>query len=326
VIITRTPLRISLGGGGTDLPSYYEQYGGFVVSAAINKYIYVAMNRTFSNDYFLKYSSLERVDEVDDIEHPIVRQVFRDHDVEPSIEMVSVADIPAGTGLGSSGSFTVGLLEAVAAFQRQHSSTAELAEEACMIEIEKLGRSVGKQDQYIAAFGGLTSFTFKQDGSVGVQPLQIPSNVLCELEENLLMFFTGYARDAEFMLDDQKKRSQTGDEEMIRNLNFIKEAGYASKQALEAGDLSTFAKLMHEHWLRKRERSHGMSNKAIDNWYDLGMKSGALGGKLVGAGAGGFLLFYTEQPRKLREAFSGTSLREVRFTFDFDGSVISARD
>ena len=326
MFISRTPLRISLGGGGTDLPSYYENHGGFVLSAAINKYIFVALNRTFSDDYFLKYSSLERVNEIAEIDHPIVRQVFEDHNVDPSIEMVSIADIPAGTGLGSSGSFTVGLLQVLAAQQRRHYATAELAEEACLIEIDKLGRSVGKQDQYIAAFGGLTAFTFNQNGTVDVEQLQLSLDTIRELEDNLLIFFTGYARDSEYILGDQNERSLTGEKTMIENLDFIKEIGYESKHALEKGDVLGFARLMHEHWLRKRERSNGMSNTMIDNWYDAGIRSGAVGGKLVGAGAGGFLLFYTEHPRRLREAFSSGPLREVRFLFDFSGSVITVQD
>ncbi len=325
MIITRTPLRISLGGGGTDLPSYYERSGGLVIAGAITKYIFVAMNRTFTDDYFLKYSAIERVSVRKEIDHPIVRETFELHDVQPSVEMVSVADIPAGTGLGSSGAFTVGLLRAVTAYQREHASPLTLAEEACSIEIDRLGRPVGKQDQYIAAFGSLTCFTFERDGTVSVAPLQVSNETLHDLEEHLLMFFTGYSRDADHMLEDQKARSAEGEAAMLENLDFVKSVGQASREALENGDTEEFASLMHQHWLRKRERSAGMTNALIDRWYERGTASGALGGKLVGAGAGGFLLFYSRDPGSLRQAMADEGLAEVRFSFDQDGSVVLAR-
>ena len=326
MIITRTPLRVSLGGGGTDLPSYYQEHGGLVIAAAIDKYVFVAMNRTFTDDYFLKYSALERVTSRSAIQHPIVREAFEAHEVEPSVEMVSVADIPSGTGLGSSGTFSVGLLRAIYAYQRDHATPGILAEEACRIEIDRLGRPVGKQDQYIAAFGGLTCLTFEPGGQVSICPLSISSDTLHDLEEHLLMFFTGYSRDAEQMLEDQKARSEQGDSEMIDNLHFVKQVGEASKDALEGGDVRQFASLMHEHWIRKRERSVGMTNPSIDKWYELGIDNGALGGKLVGAGAGGFLLFYASDPSALRTAMTAEGLQEVRFNFDLDGSVVLARD
>ena len=326
MIITRTPLRVSLGGGGTDLPSYYEKFGGMVVAAAIDKYVFVSLNRTFTDDYFLKYSALERVKRREDIEHPIVREAFQSHHVEPSVEMVSVADIPAGTGLGSSGTFTVGLLRAIYAHQRDHATPGILAEEACRIEIDQLGRPVGKQDQYIAAFGGFTCFYFDTSGKVSISPLSMSLDTLHDLEEHLLMFFTGYSRDAENMLEDQKTRSLDGDSEMIENLHFVKSVGIRSKEALESGDTHQFASLMHDHWIRKRERSKGMTNEQIDHWYQRGMESGALGGKLVGAGAGGFLLFYAKDPVSLRRTMTVEGLTEVRFQFDHDGSVVLARD
>ncbi len=326
MIITRTPLRISLGGGGTDLPSYYENYGGMVVAAAIDKYVFVAINRTFTDDYFLKYSALERVKHAEEIEHPIVREAFQIHEVSPAVEMVSVADIPAGTGLGSSGTFTVGLLRAIHAHQRSQATPGILAEEACTIEIDRLGRPVGKQDQYIAAFGGFTCFYFEPDGRVEISPLHLSSDTLHDLEERMLMFFTGYSRDAEHILEDQKSRSQKGDAEMLESLHFVKSVGIASKEALEAGETEQFAALMHEHWIRKRERSEGMTNDLIDGWYKRGLENGALGGKLVGAGAGGFLLFYARDASKLRKAMVDEGLTEVRFLFDHDGSVVLARD
>ncbi|WAX56024.1 hypothetical protein M6B22_15975 [Jatrophihabitans cynanchi] len=326
MIITRTPLRISIAGGGTDLPSYYEQHGGFVLSAAISKYIFITVNRTFTPDYFLKYSALERVDRPTDIEHPIVREVLVAHDIGPAVEIVSMADIPAGTGLGSSGAFTVGLLRAVYAMQRNHIAAADLADEACAVEIEKLRRPVGKQDQYVAAFGGVRCYEFRQDGSVVVSPLDISTATLHDLEEHLLMFFTGYSRGADTVLQEQKDRSEGGDAAMIDNLHFVKELGLRSKAALEAGATEEFAALMHEHWQHKKKRSAAMSNGSIDRWYDVGRGSGAIGGKLVGAGAGGFLLFYTREPMALRKVMAAEGLVEVRFTFDHDGSTLLVRD
>jgi D-glycero-alpha-D-manno-heptose-7-phosphate kinase len=326
MIITRTPLRISLGGGGTDLPSYYRQFGGMVVSAAINRYIFIAINRTFTDDYFLKYSALERVDRIEDIKHPIVREVLSSHSVGPGIELVSVADIPAGTGLGSSGAFTVGLLRAVLAYRREPATAGNLADEACSIEIDHLKRSVGKQDQYIAAFGGLTCLTFEPDGPVRVSPLIISNETLRDLEEHLLMFFTGYSRDADRVLAEQRSRSERGDIEMIENLHYVKSLGIYIKEALEKGDLESFAKLMDEHWNHKKKRSESMTNSAIDHWYDVAMDNGALGGKLVGAGAGGFLLFYAKDQDGLRTAMREEGLNEVRFSFDHDGSIVLVRD
>jgi D-glycero-alpha-D-manno-heptose-7-phosphate kinase len=326
VIISKTPLRISLGGGGTDLPSYYERSPGLVVSAAINKYIYIALNETFTDDYFLKYSALERVTTIEEIEHPIVREALLMHPIGPSIELVSLADIPAGTGLGSSGAFTVGLLRAIHAYKREAVTMSALAEEACHVEIDRLGRPVGKQDQYIAAFGGITCFEFGDDGRVQVVPLAISNSTLHDLEENLLMFFTGYARRADDVLQEQQSRSSDGDREMLANLDFVKSLGVQSKEALESGDLVSFGEIMNEHWLHKKRRSAMMSNSRIDECYEVAVANGALGGKLVGAGAGGFLLFYAKDRDALRAAMASEGLSEVRFRFDHDGSEVLVRE
>jgi D-glycero-alpha-D-manno-heptose-7-phosphate kinase len=284
------------------------------------------LNQTFTEDYFLKYSALERVGRVEDIEHPIVREAFLSHQMAPAVELVSMADIPAGTGLGSSGAFTVGLLRSIYAFRRDHISAGDLAEEACHIEIERLNRPVGKQDQYIAAFGGLTCFDFQPDGSVETTPLGIDTRTLHDLEGHLMMFFTGYSRAADQVLSEQKSKSTDGDVEMIENLHTVKRIGEESREALERGDCEAFAHLMNEHWHHKRKRSTAMSNERIDGWYELAMANGALGGKLVGAGAGGFLLFYAKDPDLLRDAFREEGLSEVRFAFDHDGSTVVARD
>jgi D-glycero-alpha-D-manno-heptose-7-phosphate kinase len=326
MLITRTPLRISIGGGGTDLPSFYRQREGYVISAAINKYTFISLNRTFNDLYLIKYSELERHERVSEIEHRIVREIFSRHDVEPGIEMVSMADIPSGTGLGSSGTFTVGLLRGIYALKREHATAGALAEEAADIEINVLDEPVGKQDQYIAAFGGLTCFEFHPDERVTVSPLAISQATLHELEERLLLFFTGYSRSAGEVLADQHNRSNEGDQEMLDNLEFTKQLGHRIREVLEADDPETFGELMHEHWERKRTRSKGMSNENIDRWYDLALANGALGGKLVGAGSGGFLMLYAADPPKLREAMSAAGLQEMRFSFDLDGSVVIVRD
>jgi D-glycero-alpha-D-manno-heptose-7-phosphate kinase len=323
MIIVRSPLRISLGGGGTDLPSYYRQHGGFLISAAIDKYVYVTVMRPFVEGIFLKYSELEHVDKVDDIQHPIIREAVRMLEFKtPQLEITTLADIPAGTGLGSSGSFTTALLKALYAHRRRLLHPEELARLACEIEIERLQRAVGKQDQYIAAYGGVTCFTFNQDDSVEATPLKASIDTLHELEDNLLLFFTGFARNAAHILEDQHQRSQQADAEMLQNLHYVKELGERSRACLEKGETEKFGELMHEHWEHKKRRSRGMSNPQIDDWYELGRRNGAIGGKLVGAGGGGFLMFYSEDRKKLRQAMRDAGLEEVRFRFDFEGTKV----
>jgi D-glycero-alpha-D-manno-heptose-7-phosphate kinase len=325
MIITRTPLRISLGGGGTDLPSFYQRNGGFVVAAAINKYIYVGIHDTFVEEYFLKYSEIERVQDVRNIRHPVIREAMIMHSVPPAVEMISLADIPAGTGLGSSGAFTVGLLRALYAHKHEHVPAGTLAEEACHIEIDRLHRPSGKQDQYVAAFGGFICMEIAVDGRVTVSPLAIQTATLHDLEEHLLLFFTGHARDADTMLSSQKELSEQGDAGMLASLAETTRIGREIKASLEQGDTIRFGTLLHEHWELKRVRSEGMSNSQIDRWYEAGRRGGALGGKLVGAGAGGFLLFYTASPLRLRQAMAAEGLTETRFQFDFDGSTVIVR-
>lgn len=325
MIISKTPLRISIGGGGTDLESYYKYDGGSFISAAIDKYIYIGVNKTFTDDYFIKYSKLERVENRKDIDHPIIREVFDYLSIDPSIELVSMADIPAGTGLGSSGSFTVGLLRALFAYRRQHISAHELAEIACQIEIDRLGEPIGKQDQYIAAYGGLTCFEIDTHGNVSVEPLSISHSTLHDLELNLVLFFTGYSRSASSILKDQTTKSNEGDSEMRKNLDETRMLGKQIRLALEDGRPEDFGGFMNDHWQRKRLRSQGMTNPRIDELYDLGMANGAVGGKLVGAGAGGFLMFYAKDVGRLQRAFRMKGLSEVVFRFDHDGSTLLAR-
>ena len=327
MIITRSPLRISLGGGGTDLPSYYEEHGGFLIAAAIDKYVYITVHKTFVEEMIVKYSKVERVAHASELEHPIVREACALLQMDGrSLEITSMADIPAGTGLGSSGSFTTALLKALHAYQKNIVRPAEIAAQACQIELEKLCEPIGKQDQYIAAVGGLTSFHFMPSGKVEILPVEIEEETLFNLQDNLLMFFTGYTRSASKILKEQNDRTKNVDKAMVENLHFVKELGVQSKDALESGNLREFARLMDVHWQRKKERSGGMSNGQINGWYDFAMANGALGGKLIGAGGGGFLMFYSEQTTRLRRAMREEGLREVRFRFDFEGTKIVAQD
>jgi D-glycero-alpha-D-manno-heptose-7-phosphate kinase len=323
MIIARSPLRITLGGGGTDLASYYRDHGGFLIAAAIDKYVYVTVMRPFVSGIFLKYSQLEHVESASDVQHPIIREAIRMLDFRtPQIEITTLADIPSGTGLGSSGSFTTALVKALYAHRRRTILPHDLARLACEIEIDRLNEPVGKQDQYIAAYGGITRFRFNPDESVDASPLAISFDTMADLEDNLLLFFTGFSRSASSILKDQKAKSQSGDEEMIRNLDYVKDLAVRSEAALVEGRVGEFGALLHEHWEHKKRRSGGMSNPQIDEWYDLGMRNGAVGGKLVGAGGGGFLMFYAEDRNRLRHAMSSAGLEEVRFRFDFEGTKI----
>jgi D-glycero-alpha-D-manno-heptose-7-phosphate kinase len=327
MIITRSPLRISLGGGGTDLPSYYREHSGFLLSAAIDKYIFIILSRRFVDGYLLKYSRHEEAATIDDIQHPIIREALRSLGVtERNLEITSIADIPAGTGLGSSGSFTTALLKALHAHKKNITTPELLAEQACDIELNKLQEPIGKQDQYISAIGGITAFTFHPDGRVEYRPCKISEETHFNLEDNLLLFFTGYSRSASSILKDQNDKSNEHDRTMLDHLHFTKELGYRSLDALESGKLDEFARLMDLHWQRKKIRSVGMSNAHINEWYDYAMANGALGGKLIGAGGGGFLMFYAGDKTKLRHAMREKGLKEVRFRFDFEGTKVVAQE
>jgi D-glycero-alpha-D-manno-heptose-7-phosphate kinase len=320
MIIVRSPLRITLGGGGTDLPSYYREHEGFLVAAAIDRYVYITIHQTFQSGFIIKYSQLERVERREDIHHPIVREALALTGVTDKVEITSMADIPAGTGLGSSGSFTTALLRALHVHQKTIISTQDLAEQACHIEIERLGEPIGKQDQFIAAYGGVTCFRFNKNDTVEVWPAAVSAETLYNLEDNLVMFFTGTSRSASAILKDQNDRSKSKDSAIIDNLHYVKDLGLRSLKALETGDLRKFGALMDEHWQHKKKRSGAMSNPEIDKWYELAMRNGALGGKLIGAGGGGFLLFYTEDKKSVRHALREAGLEEVRIRFDFEGT------
>jgi len=323
MIIARSPLRISMGGGGTDLSSYYEKYEGFFIAGAINRYIYVSLSRPFSEGIILKYSKIETVKKLDDIQHPIIREALKIFDLKiPQIEISTIADVPSGTGLGSSGSFTTCLLKALFAHNRKVIHAHELAELACEIEILKLKESIGKQDQYISAFGGITSFTIKKNGIVVAEPLSISNEVIMNLEDNLLLFYTGKSRNAGQILDNQKRKTEMNDEKIINSLHFTKELGLQSKELLEKGEVEKYGQIMHKHWEHKKINFPETTNSQINKWYEIGINSGALGGKLVGAGGGGFLLFYAHDKSKLRSSMKEIGLQELRFGFDFDGTKV----
>lgn len=323
VVFSRAPLRISLGGGGTDLPSYYREHGGFLVSGAIDKYAYMLTHTSFQRRYRMKYAELEEVEEVSQIRHPILRETLLRHWCGSPLEIASVADVPAGTGMGSSGAYTVCLLKGLARARRTSVTPAELAEAACEIEIDVLGEPVGKQDPYVAAHGGICAYTFNPDGSVNVESLEIDPIALRRMRDQLLLFYTGEARAAKRVLSDQDTRSKAGESEMLENLHHTKQLGLQSRELLRGGRLEEYAELMHEHWEHKRRRSPGMSDERIDGLYALARRNGVIGGKLVGAGGGGFLLLYTTRPEDTRRAMAAMNAPELAFDFEFSGAYAS---
>jgi D-glycero-alpha-D-manno-heptose-7-phosphate kinase len=323
MIITRSPLRVSLGGGGTDLPSYYKEHGGFLIAGAINKYVYATVMRPFSTGIFLKYSKIENIKNVTEVSHPIIREILQKLNLKtPQIEITTLADIPSGTGLGSSGSFTTALIKALFTHYKKAIHPNELAELACEIELVKLKEPIGKQDQYISAYGGITTLTFEETGTIRVEPLPISIKTQHDLEDNLLLFFTGISRSASSILVDQNSRSMNNEKNMLENLHYTKRIGFQSKDALILGDTIKFGELMNEHWEHKKSRSQGMTNDQINLIYETALKNGAVGGKLVGAGGGGFLMFYAYDKEKLRDSMQKLNLEEVRFNFDYEGTKV----
>ena len=321
MIITRSPLRITLGGGGTDLPSYYKKYGGFLISAAINKYIYTSILEPYAEGIYLKYSKREKVNSIDRVSHPIIREVLKKFKHNSKrIEITTLAEIPAGTGLGSSGSFTTSLLKCMYLFNKKNISKHQLAELACDIEINKLKEPVGKQDQYIASYGGLKVFKIDKKGKVNVSSLKINKKTKSKLQNNLLLFFTGYTRSSSLILKKQDTETKNKKLQILNNLKEIKNIGILSKKLIENNDLYQFGKLLDHHWKIKKERTHSMSNKKIDYIYNDALNHGALGGKLVGAGGGGFLMFYAKNPNNLRKRLRKYGINEVKFQFDEEGT------
>lgn len=324
MIITRTPFRVPLGGGGTDLPSYYSKYGGFIFSAAIDKYMFISINQPLVDDLIrIKYSKSETVSSIDEVQHEIVREALQYLGFKNAIEVVSMADVPAGTGLGSSGAYTVGLLNGLHTLKRESLTLQQLAEEACKIEIDILNKPIGKHDQYLAAFGGLTCLEIEKDGNVKVCSGKISHAIIDELEKNILLFFTGISRDANEILSSQSKGAEREDSQIVDTLHRIKEIGYQIKDALESGNLAKFGYLLDKHWHVKKNLSGKISDSEIDRLYEKAKENGALGGKIMGAGGGGFFMFYCEEHRNhLRKAMAEEGLREMRYRFDFEGSKV----
>lgn len=323
MIIIRTPFRIPLGGGGTDLPSYYTKHGGFVVSSAINKYIYITVNKRFEDSIRLSYSKTEIVENLDQIQHPIVREALRFVGIKDGIEITSIADVPAQTGLGSSSSFTVGLLNALHTYKKEHISAEQLAEEACYIEINILGEPIGKQDQYIAAYGGVTSLHIRTDGKVNVDTHILTDDTLDQLESNVLLFYTGIKRSASDVLKEQNEAAAKNDHAVVESIHRIKEIGKEIEEALRKGDLQRFGALLDVHWQTKKKMSPKIFKGQIDDWYETALRMGALGGKLMGAGGGGFLMFYCDSSKsKFRKKMTELGLKEMRFRVDQKGSKV----
>jgi D-glycero-alpha-D-manno-heptose-7-phosphate kinase len=323
MIVSAAPVRISLGGGGTDLASYYSKFGGFLITAGINKHVFICVNKRFDKSIRLSYSETEVVDSIDKIKHRIFREALRLLKIEKEIEIASIADVPANCGLGSSSSFTVSLLNALHAYKREFVSLKVLAEQACKLEIDILGEPIGKQDQYIAAFGGVTCLTFERDGNVIVEPVQMSSEKLIELENNILLFYTGIERKASDILSTQNEKSKTNDTSTLDRLHKIKEIGYETRDAFQKGNLNRFGELLDVHWQTKKKLSTKISDPFLDECYETAMKNGAIGGKVMGAGGGGFFMFYCPyQKAKLIASLTNLGLVHMPFRFDFDGSRI----
>ena len=323
MIITRTPLRISLGGGGTDLPSYYRKNGhGFLIAAAITKYVYIAVNQNFDDDLLLKYSEVERAKSIDDVRHPLLRECLRATEISKRIEISSMADVPAGTGLGSSGSFAVGVLKALHLYSHRTPSAEALAAQACEIEINKLGEPIGKQDQYIAAVGGVSTFTFRDNESVEVERLGMSDVTRSQLEDNLLLFFTGVKRSASTALVSEGA-SKSAQGKQVDNLSDTRAIGYETREILLHGDMNAFGQILTNQWNLKYQRQPSALHDEIDSWIQSGIAAGAQGGKLVGAGGGGFLLFYADRKTDLRRAMAEIGLPEVGFGIDYEGSSVT---
>ena len=324
MIITRTPFRITLGGGGTDLPSYYSKYGGFIFAAGINKYMFINLNRPIVDDLVrVKYSKSETVPHRNELQHDLAKEAMMMMEIDKALEIVSMADVPAGTGLGSSSCYAVGLLNGLHTMKREYVTLQTLAEEACNLEINRLGKPIGKQDQYMAAFGGLTVLEIEKDGNVKVRKAEVPEEIIGDLNRNLLMFYTNTQRDANEILSEQSKGAREEKKTVVDNMHFIKDLGYRILEAVESGNIADIGLLFDEHWKYKKKISTKMSNPHFDKIYEIAKENGALGGKISGAGGGGFFLFYVEEKHtKFREVMKSLGLREMKYRFDFEGSKV----
>jgi D-glycero-alpha-D-manno-heptose-7-phosphate kinase len=326
MIVSRAPVRFSLGGGGTDLPSYSREHGGFVVAAAVDKFVFVCVARRFQDTIRLAYSESEIVDSIDKLRHRIFREALRMSGIGRAIELHSLADVPANTGLGSSSSFTVALMNGLHAFKREYVPVEQLAQEACRLEIDVLKEPIGKQDQYIAAYGGISALTFHPDGSVDVERLALRDEVVDDLESNLIIYYSGVERAASTVLKEQAKTIVENKNDAVERMHRIKALGHETKRILLAGSIDSYGEMLHEHWTNKRKLAANMADGAIDEHYEAARKAGAIGGKLMGAGGGGFFMFYVRAPdrHRVQEVLAGRGLRPMRFRFDFDGARIMA--
>ena len=324
MIVTRTPFRITLGGGGTDLPGYYSKHGGFVLAAALNKYMFVHVNTPIVDDLVrVQYSKSEMVRDVAELQHPLCREALRLFGIRRAIEVISMADVPAGTGLGSSSCYLVGLLNALHTLCRQPMTRQQLAEEACHIELDLLQKPIGKQDQYLAAYGGVTALHIAKDGTVDVESLALGPECLEDLESRILLFYTGLSRSTEEILAEQTRDLRKDTSSVASYYSQIKEIGVEIYTHLKRGNVRRFGEMLDEHWQAKKKLGSGIADARIDRLYEIARANGALGGKISGAGGGGFFLFYAEEGKKeLRRAMEAEGLREMRFRIDFEGSKI----
>jgi D-glycero-alpha-D-manno-heptose-7-phosphate kinase len=326
MIVSRAPVRFSLGGGGTDLPSYSREHGGYVVAAAVDKFVFVCAARRFQDTIRLAYSESETVDSVAQLKHPIFREALQMTGIKSGVELHSLADVPANTGLGSSSSFTVALLNGLHAFKREFVPVEQLAREACELEIDRLKEPIGKQDQYIAAYGGVSAMTFLPDGSVEVERLPLRDEVIDELESNLIIYYSGVERRASSVLKEQAKTITDNKDDAVQRMHRIKALGHDTRRILLSGQVDTYGEMLHEHWTNKRKLAANMADSTIDEHYEAARKAGAIGGKLMGAGGGGFFMFYVRaaERRRVQEVLGARGLRPMRFRFDFDGARIMA--
>ncbi len=323
MIITRAPVRIPLGGGGTDLPSYYSKRGGALISAAISKYIYATVNKRFESSIRLSYSKTEIVNSPDEIQHPIVREALKLVGLDDHLEITTIADVPSSTGLGTSSSFTVSLLLALHTYKHEYIPRQALAEEAFHIEHDLLQEPVGKQDQYLAAFGGITTLDIEKSGYVRVGSVWLTDDAIDQMESNLLLFYTGVRRSASEVLADQNKAAEENERDVLKRLDAIREIGVEIRHAFQTGNLRRFGELLDEHWQTKKRLSNKVSSPEIDRWYQIARENGALGGKIMGAGGGGFFMFYCDNSKaKLREILAAEGLRGMRFRIDRDGAKV----
>jgi len=321
MIISRTPLRMSFVGGGSDISSFYRRYGGAVLSTAIDKYVYVSINRKFDGGIRLAYSKTEEVNSLDQIEHRLVKATFEMLDLKGGVEITTTADIPSrGTGLGSSSSFTVGLIQAASAYQGRYMSAQEMSERSCEVEIERCGEPIGKQDQYAAAYGGFNLIEFNTDDTVKVSPVIMPTETKQRVQDGVITFYTGVTRSASHILKEQTavSGSSTAKQDALRRMV---ELAYVARDEMANGNVTSFGEILHENWMLKRSLTADISNTAIDGWYDAAINAGALGGKLLGAGAGGFMMFYAD-PERHQAIARAIGLRQVDFKFEPMGSRI----